>query len=132
MGMQPIVTFQKHRYTAPPRRWLATHVLPTLLTLLLLALPVICIVHCRVAMQPAYHSTPSPQAPTSFFLCDLPLPTAATNLFTPAFLPGLLSQVEVFNSVLALILTLPALAPTSLRLLHDSPPTPPPRSNSIS
>lgn len=131
MGMQTIVAIREHQYTARPTGWLATHVLPMLLALSLLALPVICIVHCRVAMQPAYHSTPNSQAPTSFFLCDLPLPTAATNLFTPAFLPGLLIQLVIFSSVLALIRTLSALAPTPLRLLHVSPPTPPPRSNSI-
>ena len=102
-------------------------VLSTLLALLLLALPVLCIVHCRLAMQPVYHSVPSQRDPKAFFLCDLPLPTAASSLVTPAFLPGALPQLAAFGVALVLLRSLHLVASAPLWPLRTPPPTPPPR-----
>lgn len=106
---------------------LPARVLLALIAVALLALPVLCIVHCRLAMQPVYHSVPSQRDPKAFFLCDLPLPTAASTLVTPAFLPGALPQLAAFGVALVLLRSLHLVAPAPLRPLHTPPPTPPPQ-----
>lgn len=101
--------------------------LPVVLALLLLALPILCIVHCQVAMQSTHHPRPSASDPRSFFLCELPLPTAAHELFTPAFVPGVLAQIATFAIALALLRPLLLPPATPLVAQHPAPPTPPPR-----
>lgn len=106
---------------------LCTRLLPVVLALALLALPVLCIIHCEVVMEPTHHTQPNASDPISFFLCDLPLPTAAYGLFTPAFFPGVLPQLAAFTITLAVIRALLLPVPPSWDTLHSVPPTPPPR-----
>lgn len=128
MGMRlPELTVQHQKRIAAPAVMLPGSVLAALLAVLLLAPPLLCIIHCRVAMQPAHHSTPNLGDPISFFLCDLPLPTAASELFPPPFLPGALLQLSAFGIALALFAKLQPLAPAPLRPLLSPPSTPPPR-----
>jgi hypothetical protein len=98
-----------------------------LLVLLLLAQPVVCVVHCWVAMQPVHHAAPNASDPRSFFLCDHPDPTAAHGLFTLAFWPGALPQLALFVVALLLLVTLLPRLPAYYTTLPPSPPAPPPR-----
>ena len=115
------------RYAAASAAVLLARVLPVALALVLLALSVPCIVHCQVVMEPTHHTQLSASDPTSFFLCSLPLPTAAHGLFTPAFLPGVLPQVALFTITLAAIRALLLPIPPRWDSLRRMPPTPPPR-----
>jgi hypothetical protein len=114
-------------HTTKTVRGLAAYLLPALLTLLLLALPIVCIVHCRLAMQQAHHPQPSASNPVSFFLCEHPIPTTAHTLFPPAFLPGVLPLLVGFTIILGLLRSLQLPVQVQWTTLHRVPPTPPPR-----
>lgn len=98
-----------------------------LAVLLLLGQPLLCIVHCRLSVAPAHHSTPTADDPSTFFLCKLPELTVAHETFVPAYWPGLVAVLPVAGAILLLMIRLLAATPTHWPPLTWAPLTPPPR-----
>ncbi|GAB4428247.1 MAG: hypothetical protein OHK0015_10940 [Chloroflexi bacterium OHK40] len=98
-----------------------------LLVLLLLAQPIVCVVHCWVANAPAHNVASGADDPLSFFLCVHQEPTAAHGLFLLAFWPGALPQLVLGASTLLLLVTLVASLPARYAPPPAKPLAPPPR-----
>lgn len=106
---------------------LSRQLLGVLIALLVLGQPLLCIGHCRMSAPPAHHSTPSPDDPLTFFLCELPEPTAAQEVFVLAYWPGLPTALLIVMLALQLAARLLAATPSQHTLPSWAPLTPPPR-----
>lgn len=97
-----------------------------LLLALILAQPLLCVLHCRISASEAHAHRPHADG-QEHFLCNLmPQPTGAA-LFVPAFWPGLAPALLVPLLALALLLRrLPPIQPPA-RSITWAPLTPPPR-----
>lgn len=114
-----------------PRARLGTaawrHVVALLIVILVLGQSLLCIAHCRMSVSPTHHSAPSLDNPRSFFLCDLPEPTVAQQVFVAAYWPGV--PAALLLAVAAIVMVARCVHPlvSSCPLLTWAPPTPPPR-----
>lgn len=108
-----------------PRHWRRRRALvAALLLALTLAMPLLCVAHCRLAAGHQHAHTAGAQG---YFLCELIAPAPGANLFVPAFWPGLLPALPALLIALLASQRLSPAPPLPTPLAAWAPLTPPPR-----
>lgn len=97
-----------------------------LLLALILALPLLCVVHCQIGADQAHHHVAAIDG-QAHFLCNLMARPVGADLFVPAFWPGLPPALPALLIALAPVLRRPSPIQVPAPSITWAPLTPPPR-----